>query len=99
MESKNGEPRFEVRFSKKLANEIKSIILNSKRKAEIIASFERVQARLERDPWNFGEQCYHLYHGRMQIRLAVVGPLAVEYAVEMDRPRVVIKRFVELGNN
>jgi hypothetical protein len=56
MESKNGEPRFEVRFSKKLANEIKSIILNSKRKAEIIA-------------------------------------------VEMDRPRVVIKRFVELGNN
>ena len=39
MESKNGEPRFEVRFSKKLAAEIKTIFLSSKRKKEILASF------------------------------------------------------------
>jgi hypothetical protein len=93
----NGEPAFEVQMAKQVAEQLKQLIKASPRDDEVIASLKRITDRLERDPWNFGEQRYHLYDLRLQIRIAVVSPVAVIYGISMDRPTVYIKGFITLA--
>jgi hypothetical protein len=57
---------------------------------------KRINDKLKRDPWNSGEQRYHLYDARMQVRVAVVSPVAVLYGISMDRQDVYISSFVPL---
>jgi len=97
MSSSNGEGTFEVHMSKHIANQLKNLLKGSPRGTEIVASLQRINDRLERDPWNFGEQRYHLHEARLQIRIAVVSPVAVEYGVHMDRPIVFIRTVVALA--
>jgi hypothetical protein len=97
MSHSNGEPAFAVHMSKQVTDQLKILIQTSPRAAEVVASLERISNRLERDPWNFGEQRYHLHSLRIQVRIAVVSPIAVLYGVSLDRPDVWVKGFKTLA--
>jgi hypothetical protein len=96
MSLSNGEPAFKVHMSKHVATRLKLLIEHSPRRAEVIASLKRINDRLERDPWNFGEQRYHLSDSRIQVRVGAVSPVAVHYGVAMDRPDVYVAAFFVL---
>jgi hypothetical protein len=60
--------------------------------AAFLAALKAVFARLRDDPEHFGEPLYHLDQMELAIRVAVVPPLVVEYAVYDKSPLVFIKR-------
>lgn len=96
MSLSNGDRVYAVHMAKKVALQLKNLLEGSSRGDEIVASLKRINERLEQDPWNFGEQRFHLYELRLQMRVAVVSPISVIYAVHMDRPDVYIRGFVAL---
>jgi hypothetical protein len=51
------------------------------RYAEVVAALKEFDGRLHTDPTVFGEPFLNLKHVHGQMRVAVVGPLVVEYAV------------------
>lgn len=96
MSASNGDPIYRVSIAKNVLDEVKALIQSSPRDGEVIASLEQISVQLERDPWNFGEQRYHLSNMRLQVRIAVVSPIAVLYCVDLDRPIVYVIRFIAL---
>ena len=96
MSVSNGEPTYKIHMSKHVTNKLKTLIQNSPRAKEVVASLKRIREKLEHDPWNFGEQRYHLYDARMQVRVGVVSPVAVLYGISMHRPEVYVSSFVPL---
>jgi hypothetical protein len=58
---------------------------------EVLKAMKYIRQGLSRDPSHFGEALYRLPALRMQIRLGIVGPLAIHYGVCEDRPLVFIR--------
>jgi hypothetical protein len=54
-------------------------------------AFRQIVRRLEQEPDHFGEPAYHLPGLRMQVRRAIIRPLAVDFAGTEDHPLVFIK--------
>lgn len=77
--------------------DLKKLVQNSTRAEEILARVKRITEKLKRDPWNFGEQRYHLYKARLQVRVASVSPVVVEFSVHMDLSEVFIRSFTPLA--
>jgi hypothetical protein len=96
MSESNGEKIYKIHMSKDVTNKLKTLIQKSPRAEEVIASLERISYKLAHDPWNFGEQRYHLYDARIQVRVGVVSPVAVLYGVSMDIPKVYVSSFATL---
>ena len=67
------------------------------RGAEVNAAVHRILARLLTNPTEFGEPTYNLPALRLQVRQAIVLPLAVTFAVHQDQPYVFIKVVRDLG--
>lgn len=93
----NGESAFRVTLVGHARELLKKLVQSSSRAEEIVASVKRITEQLKRDPWNFGEQRYHLYFARLQVRVAAVSPVVVEFGVHMDRPDVFIRSFTALA--
>ncbi len=55
------------------------------------AALRRIVEHLESNPQALGEPLYRLPELRMQVRLVLVSPVSVHFAVCEDRPLVFIK--------
>jgi hypothetical protein len=63
----------------------------------VVRAFQEIISRLKKDPHEFGEPNYNLPALRLQLRQAIVLPLAVHYAVSLDRPIVYLKGVRDLN--
>ena len=90
----NGTPRFEVRCSGALIEQIRRVHRKARRQGRaglVTQAFRKIIDQLERDPFNAGEPAYRLPSLRLQVRRAVIKPLVVDFAVCEDRPLVFLK--------
>lgn len=60
-------------------------------------AFRQIITRLQHDPTEAGEPLYRLPALRMEVRMVVVPPLALNFAVCEDQPLVFIKGATLLG--
>jgi hypothetical protein len=58
-----------------------------------LSAYRQIIGRLHRDPTVFGEPTYPLPALELQMRLAVIIPLAVEYGVHVHKPLVFARSF------
>src|SRR5437879_495203 len=58
---------------------------------ETLAAIREIHERLRLNPLNFGEPLYRLPALRLHVRHGIILPLAVDFAVCEDQPRVFIK--------
>lgn len=63
------------------------------RRAEFLVALRTITARLRAEPRTFGEEVFDLPALRLTVKVAVVLPLAVEFAVHPDRPVVFVRTF------
>src|SRR5262245_40298830 len=54
-------------------------------------AFRRIVASLRRDPTNVGELLFHLPALRLQMRVVVVAPLVIDFAVSQENAVVYIR--------
>jgi hypothetical protein len=66
---------------------------------EVIAAAKAIDTHLRTDPWAFGEPRYHLLELRLAVRIGVHAPLAVWYAVHLDKPVVFVKTILALPSS
>jgi hypothetical protein len=59
--------------------------------ASVLAAMKAMYNWLRHDPLALGEPLYHLYQLNMQVRVAVIPPLRIHYAVHQAEPLVFIK--------
>ena len=98
--SGDGE-RFDVHCSAAVAKELKRLTegASPSRRKLIAAAFRQIVQKLQTDPMNAGEPLYRLAGLRMQVRMVVVIPLMIDFAVSEDRPLVFIKNGKLLGTS
>jgi hypothetical protein len=92
--SANGGEEFELHLSATIAESTRSMLREAIRAGNgkaVLAAFRRIVERLTRHAATFGEPLYHLPTLQLQIRHAVVRPLAVDFAVSLTRHEVYIK--------
>jgi hypothetical protein len=92
--SANGEPHFQLDISGSIAEVLRQLQRQASREGRgkaFLAAVRKAIDRLRRDATAFGESIYRLPALRLQVRLAVVGPLGIHFAVHEDRPLVFIK--------
>jgi hypothetical protein len=65
--------------------------------AEFLSALRAIDERLATDPLTFGEPRFHLKELRLEVRIAIVAPLAVSYAVHEEHPLVLPKTLRLLG--
>jgi len=99
MSGSNGSAVFQVELVKKAKDELTAIVTNSQRKQELAAALKRIVRQLEADARSVGEPIYLLKHAELQVRLTVVGPVAVEFAVHTSKPVVFIRGITEFGSH
>jgi hypothetical protein len=58
---------------------------------EFLAAIKQIYQRLRQDPTVFGEPAYRLPALKMQVRSAVIFPVAVHFAISEDQQLVFIK--------
>jgi hypothetical protein len=63
----------------------------------MVEAFRQAIQRLRQKPRNFGEPLYRLPVLRMEVRTALLRPIAIDFAVCTDRPLVFIKGVILLG--
>jgi hypothetical protein len=98
-DSGNGDPNYEVYCSGRIAKAIREVhqqALDEGRGAAMLEAFRQAVLRLRQNPKNFGEPLYHLPALRMQVRTALIRPIALDFAVCTDRPLVFIKGVILL---
>jgi hypothetical protein len=95
----NGQRRFSVSMSKKVATHIKDILERATDDDfldDYLAALLTIQKRLERDPDVFGEPRFHLNHLDIQLRIAIVRPLSVTFGVNAEKRLVFIARIRDI---
>ena len=94
--SDNGGQRFELHISAVVAESVRKLFrqaADAGKGKTVLTAYRRIVERLEADAADFGEPLYHLPNLRLELRHAVVGLLAVDYAVSLARYQVYIKGF------
>src|SRR2546430_96280 len=92
--SPNGDQLFQVEISAAIAEALRQLQHRASRESRgkvFLLALRKIVDRLRTDPARFGEPLYRLSALRLQIRCAVVRPLAVDFGVYEDRPLVFIK--------
>jgi hypothetical protein len=90
----NGGPLYQVYCSGAVAESIREVHQQATREGRgqaMVDAFRRAVERLRQEPKKFGEGLYRLPALRMQVRTALIRPLALDFAVCLDRPLVFIK--------
>jgi hypothetical protein len=65
----------------------------------VIQAVKQTRQQLTYDPFGFGEPIYRLQHLRLEVRMAVVSPLAVQFAVHQDKPLVILRSVTPLSGS
>lgn len=65
-------------------------------KDQFSSAARAIDERLKTDPLGWGEPTYHLQFMGLQVRLGVIPPLAVLFAVDENRHIVYVMRFTLL---
>ena len=97
----NGEPiTYRVIMSGQVQDQIKQLhfqaALSGKGQA-VLSAFRQMITRLKNEPQTFGEPLYRLPAAKLQVRLAVVAPLVVDYGLYQEKPLVFIRGFKVLS--
>src|SRR5262245_22946681 len=91
----NGDLRpFRVAYSGLVVEQFKKVILEAIKRGlsvQFADSTRRIMRELRESPEQFGEPLYLLAHTQQQVRLAVVGPLSVTFAVHSSSRSVFIR--------
>jgi hypothetical protein len=85
---------YHVDLSGETHHQIKALFVKASREGRaesFLAAFKKICHRLEQDPEDFGEPLYHLSVLKVQVRKAVIIPLAVDYSVSKYHHNIVIK--------
>jgi hypothetical protein len=85
--------QYRLVYSEQARTALKELLQKAKglgRKAEVAAAVKKIEGRLRTQPTTFGEPVYDLQHARLQVRSAIVGPLAVTYGVDEDNHLVYV---------
>jgi hypothetical protein len=85
--------QYRLVYSEQARNALKGLLQKAKalgRAAEVAAAVKEIEGQLRTQPTVFGEPVYDLQHARLQVRAAIVGPLAVTYGVDEDKHLVYI---------
>jgi hypothetical protein len=89
----NGPLRFQVILSKEIAAQVKGLLQEAADmdlRDAFINALQAIDARLKADPDVFGEPRYTLKNLGLQVRIAIILPCTVTYAVNMQARRVFI---------
>jgi len=65
----------------------------------VLTAIKAIHKHLQEDPLGFGEPLYRLRLFPLQVRVAVVSPLAVDYTVDEQRRLVFIKGIRPLSGH
>ncbi|HEV3436036.1 MAG TPA: hypothetical protein VG122_01680 [Gemmata sp.] len=90
------DPGFEVPISgtvRELLIRLHDMAAANGRKEEFLDALRGISARLRRDPITFGEEVFDLKELQLTVKVAVVLPVAVEFAVYPVRRFVFIRAF------
>lgn len=85
---------FEVHVSKSVANLMRHLqnqAIAAGLGKEFASAWQRILQLLQRDPHSTGEPLYLLPNLRLQMRLVIVAPLIIHFAVSIERPDVYVK--------
>ena len=92
---------YQVTYSVVVRAALKKLVEHAKEVGiltEVFAAIKEINGRLHTDPIVFGEPLRELKSVKGQIRIAIVSPLAVEFAVhELDRKVLVAKPLTLLS--
>ncbi len=97
----NGGLRYEVYCSGAVAKAVREVHERASQESRgqaMVDAFRQAVQKLRHDPNDFGEPTYRLPALRMQVRTAVIRPIAVDFAVCTDRPLVFIKGVTLLSD-
>jgi hypothetical protein len=92
---------FNVAYSDAVRNALKELLKRAQqegRVAVVMAALKEINGRLHSDPTVFGEPIFNLKHVQGQMRLAVVGPLVVEFGVQPKSRHVFVVRPLVLSS-
>jgi hypothetical protein len=92
--SSNGSGQYCLDFSEEVGAELTYLQRRATRRGQAKAfasSFRRIRRALRKDPNQVGEPLYRLPALRLQVRLVVVAPLVIEFAVSNEHRIVYIK--------
>lgn len=84
---------YKVAYSELVQNAVQDLLERARAKGiltEVLAALKEIDGRLHRDPTVFGEPHNDLVHGQGKLRAAVVGPLAIVYAVYEAERKVLV---------
>jgi hypothetical protein len=91
----NGEEKhYRVDVSGVVTKEIKQLFREAEARGvgeQALRIFRQIHSRLQQDPFSLGEPMYRLPHLRLQLRLIVIPPISVVFAVHEEQPLVFIK--------
>ena len=99
----NGSPvPYKVEISGVIKTEIKrlaNLAATAGQKQAYLDAWLAIEKRLQSDPLQFGECCYHLAKGKLRCQIGVVSPVAVEFAIHEEKHTVVLLKIFLLGFN
>ena len=93
---------YRVAYSEAVRAELRELLESAFRRSEAfgeeaVAAVKALEERLRTDPRTFGERRYSLSHLRLEVRIAVVPPLAVSFSVHEPEPLVFVTAHRLLG--
>jgi hypothetical protein len=94
--SENGSRNFEIHLSAAVSKTTRKLLqqaIQAGNGKAVLAAYRKIAKGLTREAASFGEPLYHLPSLDLEVRHAVVGPLAVDFAVSLASHRVYIKGF------
>ena len=92
--SANGDRQFELKISGTIAEALRRLQRQASREGRgkvFLSALRKAVEGLRRRATELGEPLYRLPALRMQVRLVVIGPLVIDYAVSEDQPLVFFK--------
>jgi hypothetical protein len=92
----NGGRRFRLDVSAVVAESMRALFRRAAQAGKgkpVLQAYRRIVQRLEASADSFGEPLYYLTNLQVEVRHAVIGPIAVDYGVMLSRNLVFIKGF------
>jgi hypothetical protein len=90
---------YEIDFAPALLAQVRQMLDAAQQAGNeaVLRAFRDITARLQANPLDFGEPRYSLQHPGATVRVGVLGPIAVQFAVYSVERRVWVLRVVALS--
>jgi hypothetical protein len=97
MSTPNGmKPSFKVAYSEAVKNALKDLVERAAREGygkQILAALKTIDEQLRSNARKFGDPLYNLPKAKLQMMHRLLAPLVVYYAVHLEKPVVIVRRF------